>query len=147
MVGGLAVVGHQLSDPCRHPVLDARDLARDLVAVRVPRPVALALPPQPGVLVAKRRHGAAHLAIHAQGVLRARCRDLLAALAAEDEQTAHLTSVTTALLSSRRRAGSISKTESGRPAAAHTTAKARRSRSMNTGRSVPCPNGGTPPIE
>ena len=35
---------------------------------------------------------------------------------------------------------------SGRPAAAHTTSWAIRSRSMKTGTVVACPNGGTPPI-
>src|SRR5207249_7384558 len=60
--------------------------------------------------------------------------------------TSSLRSMTFALLSSRRRSGSISKTESGRPAAAHTTSYPSRSRSMNTGRSVAWPNGGTPPM-
>src|SRR5689334_12132555 len=146
MVGGLAVVRHQLVDALSDAVLDAGDLAPDLIHVGALRAVALALTPQPRVLVAQVGDRTRDLAVQASSVLCLCARDLLAAVPAEDDQRAHLTSITSALLSSRSRPGSIANTESGRPAAAQTTGNASRSRSMNTRMSVACPNGGTPPI-
>src|SRR5439155_1696045 len=51
MVNRLAVVRHELLDPQRHSVFDARDLPSDLLDVGLLRAVALALAPQARVLL------------------------------------------------------------------------------------------------
>src|SRR5207249_3449479 len=121
-LAGASLVGDHLSYARRHPILDSCDLTGNLRDIRaVVAAVALALAPQPRVLIAKFRHRAPDPAVEAQLVLSLRAGHLLAAVAAEHEDRAHAVfrSATTAPLSSRNRSGAISNTESGRPAAAH----------------------------
>src|SRR5258708_14730906 len=122
-VDSLALVGHELPYALRHPVVDSRELLSDRVHVRIPAAVALALAPEASVLIAQVGDRTAHLALHTTPFARLRTWNLLAAVAAKNKDAAHrlLRSDTFALLSSRKRSGSISNTESGRPAAAHTT--------------------------
>src|ERR1700730_15621991 len=146
IVHRLPFVGDKLLDPRRHPVLDPRDLVADLLHIGLPASIALALPPLARVLVAQVSHRPSHPAVETELVTRFRAGDLLPAVLAEDKDGAHLDrtfkSATTASLSSRRRPGEISNTESGRPGAAQTTLCPSRSRSMNPGTSVAWPNGG-----
>src|SRR5438132_22927 len=83
--GSRPVVRNHLFDALPHAVLDACDLAADLLDVGVLGPVALALAPQAGVLAAQVRHRSADAAIETQIITRLGAGHLLAAVAAEDE--------------------------------------------------------------
>src|SRR4029077_16221347 len=126
VVHRLPFVRNQLFDPRPHAILDPGDLMPDLLHVGLMALVALALAPQSRVLVAQVGHRPAHLAVEAQLISSLRARHLLSAVLAKDKDGAHaggtFKSATMASLSSRRRPGEISNTESGRPAAAQTTA-------------------------
>src|SRR5712692_1336821 len=109
-VGRLTLARDQPLDPLAHPVLDPCDLPSVLIDVCLMAAVPLALPPQPGVLVAKVGDRPADAALQTQSIPRLGAGDLLAAVPAEDQDPAHattLTSATTAPLSSRNSSGTI----------------------------------------
>jgi hypothetical protein len=69
-VGGLALIRDELFDPSPHPILDPGDLAADLLDVGLAATVALALTPQPCVLIAQVCNRPANAAIQAELVAR-----------------------------------------------------------------------------
>src|SRR6266851_9651829 len=95
----------------------------DLVDVGLLAAVPLPLAPESRMLVAQIRDRSTHLAVDTPAIACLRARHLLAAVPAENKDAAHVSfrSVNVAALKSRRRSGAIWNTESGRPAAAHTT--------------------------
>src|SRR5712692_2424893 len=90
VLGGLLIVGNQLLDSLTHSIFDPRDLVPDLLDIGVVAPVALALAPQSRVLVAEVGDRTPHTAVQTQSITRLRTRDLLPAIAAEDEDAAHV---------------------------------------------------------
>src|SRR3979411_2430104 len=90
VIDGLPLVRHELFDPLSHAVLDASDLPPDLVDIGLLGPVALALAPESRVFVAQVGHRRADLAIEAAAIARLTTRDLLATVATENQDAAHL---------------------------------------------------------
>src|SRR5262249_20893894 len=76
-------------DPGGHPILEARDLAADRPRVGAPGPVALALAPQPQVLLAEVGDRLVHATVQAQPFAYLGAEDLLAAAPAREEDPAH----------------------------------------------------------
>src|SRR5207247_9202576 len=109
--------------------LDPADLAADRRPVGAAMTVALPLEPEPAVLLPQVRERRRHPALEAEAVPDLAARHLAAAAPAEDDQGHQERSATIPPDSSLSRSGWIGKTASGRPAAAHTTSWARRSRS------------------
>src|SRR2546428_11544505 len=90
VVGRVPLVRDEPLDALAHAVFDPRNLVPDLLDVGVLGPIALAFSPQPGVLAAQVGDRAAHAAVEAKPVTGLRARDLLPAVAAEDEDAAHV---------------------------------------------------------